>query len=147
MVGTPGRIADVAFALSGGDRPLADVCVEVTPLVAAIGAESHRLAVPAERVRAVVCAYRPKGGLGGPADWDAPGSYDYIPYLLLYDAGLIDAVAVPQLATFDAAVQFPRQVAQQRQQTSCGLRGSIRDRAGRGFGAGWQTIMMGGHGR
>lgn len=89
VAAAPGRIADVALALSGDNRLVTDVRLEISPLIATFGTERHQLVVPAERVRAVVCAYRPKGGLGGPADWDAPGSYDYTPYLLLYDAGLI----------------------------------------------------------
>jgi len=84
----PGQLDDLVLAVTQGNSTLRNVRLVASRLH---GPEGHFLEVPDERVRNVVCWYGPKGGIGGPPDWDARDSFMYEPYALLYDASLIRA--------------------------------------------------------
>lgn len=81
-----GRIADLAVAVTGDKKNLNNVRIEIDSLVSDTGGI---IDVPADRIRTVVCSYRPLGGLSGPADWKAKDSYAYIPFALMYDSSII----------------------------------------------------------
>jgi len=81
----PGQLDDLVVAISGGANAVPQVKVTAEPLKGRKGA----VKIPLERVRTVVCYYGPLGGLGGPPDWEAKGSYRYEPFALFYDASLI----------------------------------------------------------
>jgi hypothetical protein len=81
----PGQLEDLALALAGGEQALTGVTVAVSPLTAG----DRVLHIPPERVYAVVCYYGPKGGISGPKDKAAPESYQYEPFALFHDAGIV----------------------------------------------------------
>jgi hypothetical protein len=81
-----GEFVDLVFAVASPEKDLSGVTVELGELS---GEADRTIRVPEERIRTVVCSYCPRGGLGGPADWDAPEGYVYQPYALFYDASLI----------------------------------------------------------
>ncbi len=81
----PGELDDIVVALAGGDEAIPQAGIRITPLRDG----SRELRIPEDRLYAVVCYYGPKGGINGPKEKEAPESYQYEPFALFYDAGIV----------------------------------------------------------